>query len=492
MRLPPFVGAGGVGEADHRIPEHLDLGAVLRPDAFLEEVTREIGADFIDRFEERLKEELLSPLGRNPFADPTSVADLDAWLEDDIDGVPPGGRKERSPNRYAYKFGDVEQANWYRKYLAPDVRGMQERLSREDRFGTFRASFRFPLCKVEQLANRFLSEGWIRSTQRCRDERVLKIKAELLIMSCLNMLGQGVPFRTQSDNTNISVSEHRKFFHKFINKLYEIRDEFIYLPRDEAELRKVMGRYEDAGLPGAGGSKDVVHVKWSKCPAGDDNRAKGKDSYPTLAFECISDFDRRIMGVSHAQFGTRNDKHIVKIDHNVAKIRRGWYKDVKWQYYTADGTKKTDTGVYLICDNGYLRWPISMCPFKHAKVSTPEGYWSSNLESVQKDVECVFGILKKRWAILDRGIRFRNMLVGEKIFVSCCVLHNMMLDMMQRGPSDPRVGVGSALPGDGVFLEGPTEALPEDASERALSTKWGKRRYALVEHFTYSKRQRRL
>ena len=42
---------------------------------------------------------------------------------------------------------------------------------------------------------------------------------------------------------------------------------------------------------------NVVHVKWSNCPAGDHNRAKGKESYPSLAFECITDFDRRILGV---------------------------------------------------------------------------------------------------------------------------------------------------------------------------------------------------
>lgn len=71
------------------------------------------------------------------------------------------------------------------------------------------------------------------------------------------------------------------------------------------------------------GSMDVVHTKWSNCPTGDFNRAKGKESFPSIAFQCISNFDRRIMGVSSAQFGSRNDKHIVKIDKNVAKILDG-------------------------------------------------------------------------------------------------------------------------------------------------------------------------
>jgi hypothetical protein len=85
-----------------------------------------------------------------------------------------------------------------------------------------------------------------------------------------------------------------------------------------------MKRYEEVGLPGCMGSVDVVHVKWSNCPAGDFNRAKGKESYPSLAFECISDFDRQITSVYGPQFGSRNDKHIVKSDGNVLDVGNIW------------------------------------------------------------------------------------------------------------------------------------------------------------------------
>ena len=78
------------------------------------------------------------------------------------------------------------------------------------------------------------------------------------------------------------------------------------------------------GLPGAMGSVDVVHVKWSNCPSGDFNCAKGKESYPLLAFECISNLDRRICHVHGPQFGTRNDKHIVKMDTGMVTIRKDY------------------------------------------------------------------------------------------------------------------------------------------------------------------------
>ena len=155
-------------------------------------------------------------------------------------------------------------------------------------------------------------------------------------------------------------------------------------------------------MPGAGGSIDIVHLKWSHCPAGDYNRCKGKEAYPTVAFQVISGFDHEILGVSSVQFGTRNDKRIVKLDKNVANIRDKWYKTVKWDFYDSNGHIHTAVGVYLICDG------------------------------VRKDVECVFGILKKkRWRCLESGLRFCDIRVIEKVFVVCCMLHNMMLSEME-------------------------------------------------------------
>ena len=83
-----------------------------------------------------------------------------------------------------------------------------------------------------------------------------------------------------------------------------------------------------------------------------------------------------------------------------------------------------------------MRWPELICPYKHEPVSSMKGYFSAKLESIRKDVECVFEILKKRWRILDYGIRFHNIHVVEKVFVLCCMLHDNMLCEMEATDSD--------------------------------------------------------
>ena len=55
--------------------------------------------------------------------------------------------------------------------------------------------------------------------------------------------------------------------------------------------------------------------------------------------------------------------------------------------------------------------------------------WSQWLESLRKDVECTFGILKGRWRILKTGIRLHGVAVADKIWKTCCALHNMLLEV---------------------------------------------------------------
>ena len=300
------------------------------------------------------------------------------------------------------------------------------------------------------------------------------------MMSALYRLGTGIPFRQLRSMCHISASETRLFFVDFVNAMIDMKDEYVYLPRNVAELRQTTKFYEEVGLPGCCGSMDVVHVKWSSCPTGDHNRAKGKAGYPTLAFSCITDFNRRVIGIFGPQFGTRNDKEIVKVDPNVHHIRTGWFKDVSWRYYDDDGRVKKERGAYLICDNGYHRWPTSISPYANADCATREGYFSTNLESVRKDVECTFGILKKRWRILNNGFYYRDITICEKLFVTCCCLNNFLLDLMER--TNVRVGRGAPIDDDGIWLDGHTTFFSQDTSELELSKQFAGRRSLLAKH----------
>ncbi len=95
--------------------------------------------------------------------------------------------------------------------------------------------------------------GDTRTKDRCKpskegtletDEKILQIIAELLIMSCLHILGLAIPLHAIEHNSNISSSEHYKFFHTFIDRLYSIKEDSISLPKSLPGLKKHMERYK--------------------------------------------------------------------------------------------------------------------------------------------------------------------------------------------------------------------------------------------------------
>jgi Plant transposon protein len=114
---------------------------------------------------------------------------------------------------------------------------------------------------------------------------------------------------------------------------------------------------------------------------------------------------------------------IVKFDSAMVAMRDGVYKDHEYSLYDATGNSKVVKGGYCICDNGYLRWPTMMAPSKVA-IGAPDYNWSEMLESLRKDIECLFGQMKQEFAILKYDSRFNSLELMDNIFLTCCAIRN--------------------------------------------------------------------
>jgi hypothetical protein len=66
------------------------------------------------------------------------------------------------------------------------------------------------------------------------------------------------------------------------------------------------------------------------------------------------------------------------------------------------------------------------CPDHHA-TEHDEVMFAEWLESMRKDIECTFGILKGRFRILKNAIRLKYEDDIEALFRTCAVLHNILL-----------------------------------------------------------------
>jgi len=118
---------------------------------------------------------------------------------------------------------------------------------------------------------------------------------------------------------------------------------------------------------------------------------------PSLAFQVACNHKREILHVAGSFFGALNDKTIARHDDNITRLHDGSIlQDFTYKLFSADGQQKTYRGPYYLCDGGYHRWPCLMSPVVGTQ-SDDEFLYSEWLESMRKDVECVFGILKGRF-----------------------------------------------------------------------------------------------
>jgi hypothetical protein len=194
------------------------------------------------------------------------------------------------------------------------------------------------------------------------------------------------------------------------------------MPETAAELEECMSDFDAAGFTGAVGSTDATAVVLERLSYAFRMNHKGfKSSNPTRAFQITVNHRRKILATTIGLPGRWNDKTVIRFDNFITGLRKGTLGDVVYRI-----AGEAIRGAWVLVDNGYLPWSVTIPPFKRT-TSRMQARWSEWLESMRKDVECTFGILKGRWRILKTGIRVHSLEQVDDIWFTCCALHNMLL-----------------------------------------------------------------
>ena len=357
---------------------------------------------------------------------------------DGNDAVPP--RKPRSRKAF-FSVEDRYSSFFYKTYLSETA--IAEGIMNDDSWlgKKFRRRFRVPYSVFKEIC---LDIDLVLGERAMHDRAGHEtVPVSLLVLGSLRVIGSGCTFDAIEELTNVAEETHRIFFHEqFCNWGERVSPTHIKMPCDAESLRHVLGLYERLGHPGCTGSIDCVHVIWDKCPAGLKSACKGKGGFPTLAFQVVCSHTKKIMSVSVFFWGTVNDKTIAMADDVFRKLRDddAPLRNIVWhtiktkdamndndtltvesndnypiinRHYTIVSSTLTDIviqfkGAYLISDGGYHRWGCLVNPYHLQPPGTDLELWSNNIESVRKDIECVFGILKKRFLILKHPIRLHS------------------------------------------------------------------------------------
>lgn len=370
----------------------------------------------------------------------------------------------------------------------------------------FRKDFRVPRCIFDELL------------KECQQSPVLADKEEgpghgrgqhrvptsMKLLACLYMLGKGCDFRTARLIAHVHETTIERFYHNWTAFCADgpVYTRWVHMWADEAALQADMAVYSQLGLPGGCGSMDASHLPWARCPSKQTALHKRPmDGYPTLAVNMIVNNRRRIMHTTGVHPGTRNDKTLVKYTLPVVAMRRGSlmvgtrnFSSFQYNLRTRSGDV-TCSSPYLLTDGGYHKWRMLQCP---AKFSSHRALlrWSKRVESVRKDVECTFGILKQRFRMLRVPMEFKKAVTIEDTFKTCCMLHNRLLhhdglDTIGDAEADwlaaeltAEAQAAECAKLDELVQRYKTVPSSVDAPELEVDTEWGELRMQLVEHYS--------
>ena len=89
--------------------------------------------------------------------------------------------------------------------------------------------------------------------------------------------------------------------------------------------------------------------------------------------------------------------------------------------------------------------------------------------------------------MLNHGFKHSDIVKCEHIFITCCVVHNFLLDLMVH--NQVRVGLGYPICNDGLWLSGHTVNVDNNPTDRQLSIQFGTRRKLLANHLCVFKKK---
>lgn len=241
-------------------------------------------------------------------------------------------------------------------------------------------------------------------------DRNFALSPRLQLLCGLRIFRTGTYQLVAADLVNIHRTTAGRAFNNVINALLSLKPLYINMPITEEQcIAKKRSFYRLGGFPNAIGAIDCSHIR-ILCPPGNNNELfRNRKGFFSINVQVICDADMKIMNVVSRWPGSTHDARIWDNSTVAARFEAGEY----------DGL--------LVGDSGYALSPNLMTPVLQPTTQGERRYNRAHILT-RNIVERTFGILKKRFQILEKGMRFDPTKCGNAI-VASCVLHNFGIEV---------------------------------------------------------------
>ena len=287
------------------------------------------------------------------------------------------------------------------------------------RFGVLRVVFNRVYSELEHRVN-FIRK--VDALGRCGVHPLQRI------IGAFRILRYGVAYDAVDELVGVSESTMQKTVIDFCTDFVEVFGaEYLREPTEE-DLKRILAVNESRGFPGCLGSIDFQDWPWKNRPVAWAGQFKGKSKKPMILMEAICDGELRFWHTSVGHPGSMNDLNVADKSQTMQRTLSGEFPPRI--PYTINGNVQ-DVPYYL-ADGMYPSWALFVKSSKSATDRQVTAF-SRQQESVRKDVERAFGVLRSNWHVLERPCRMWYKDRAMTMLQACIVLHNMNREARRDG-----------------------------------------------------------
>ena len=289
----------------------------------------------------------------------------------------------------------------------------------------FKLHFRVSLSTFQYIYEKIMNSGDPFYVSNYRGPRASN---EARILLPLKVLAYGEPpscfmaYFNMSDRFASDCCDH--FDTVMINVF---KEEFLRFPSVN-DLRAVVKYHKEIyGVPGMFGSLDCTHTDWKSCPVAWQSSYKNRhNGAPSLILEALCDHHLWVWHFAYGYAGSMNDLNVMAESPLLESFLNGDFERLETEANVVPykvGTEEFKS-LYLLADGiypAYSRFVRS----PGQPISDSEKNFARWQESVRKDIERCFGVMKRQWKFLAHPIEIVDLdRIAGRVY-TILVLHNM-------------------------------------------------------------------
>lgn len=293
----------------------------------------------------------------------------------------------------------------------------------------FERRFRMPRSMFMRLYNDVKDEPWWQ--QRPNATGQLQAHPLVKLVAALRVLAYG----DASDRLDEYVELSKTTVHTAVASLVSIildKYQAYYLRAPTTEdLKGIMSRNAERGLPGCIGSLDCSHWQWTNCPTEHHGMYTkgGRGRQRTIVLETVCEEDLWVWHIFAGSPGSNNDLNVLAHSPLMVKVNRGQWPPPGLRFTVNGSSFRTP---YYLVDGIYPRYSFLVSP--HANPRTPEERASNRLqEALRKDVERLYAVLTSRFHIALYPARYAHVSTLIRTAKAVAILHNMVTELRRDG-----------------------------------------------------------